>query len=88
MEHDFGFSLVESTNINKLKKDSVDGLEAANYFYQQLQLMHRTITPLLENLAKDPSKDIHWPDRDTKIKDFLKRIDEIAGNNPFEEIIK
>jgi preprotein translocase subunit SecE len=86
-DNDFGFSFVDQTNINKLKKDSSNGIEAAKYFYQQMQLMKRTIFPLLEKLSETPEKDIHWPNRDQKMKELMKKIEEISTNNPFHEIV-
>jgi hypothetical protein len=36
--------------------------------------------PLLNNLMKNPEKEmIHWPDREQKIKQFIKKINEYFG---------
>ena len=39
----------------------------------------KAIMPLLDNLAKDPEKDIHWPNRKEAIEAFRKKLIKIAG---------
>jgi len=58
-EHDFGFSFADTSEV----KDKVQGLRDM-------------IMPLLNNLMKNPEKDtIVWPDREKKIKAFIKKMD-------------
>ena len=62
-EEDFGFSFVDTNEIKEQAKDKVQGLRDM-------------IMPLLNNLMKDPDKDtILWPDREKKIKAFVKKMD-------------
>ena len=62
-EEDFGFSFVDTNEIKEQAKDKVQGLRDM-------------IMPLLNNLMKDPEKDtILWPDREKKIKAFVKKMD-------------
>lgn len=64
---DFGFTTVEPKDI-----------ERAEDVKNRLDRVIDLIEPFLDNLAKDPQKDIHWPDRDKKIKEFKKRLIDIA----------
>ena len=58
-EDDFGFSFSDTSEV----KDKVQGLRDM-------------IIPLLNNLMKNPEKDtIVWPDREKKIKAFIKKMD-------------
>ena len=62
-EEDFGFSFVDTNEIKEQAKDKVQGLRDM-------------IMPLLNNLMKNPEKDtILWPDREKKIKAFVKKMD-------------
>jgi hypothetical protein len=62
-EDDFGFSFADTTEIKAQTKDKVQGLRDM-------------IMPLLNNLMKNPEKDtIVWPDREKKIKAFIKKMD-------------
>jgi hypothetical protein len=71
-EFDFGFTSTTSDEIaapivTSKSNDVVDKLLKA-------------ITPLLDNLAKDPEKDvIHWPNRKEKIEAFRRKLYTIAG---------
>jgi phage-related tail protein len=72
VDFDFGFTSTTSDEIaapiiTSKSNDTVDKLLKA-------------ITPLLDNLAKDPDKDvIHWPNRKEKIEAFRKKLYTIAG---------
>lgn len=60
---DFGFSVVSE---NEIKSDQ-----------EKLEGLRKMIMPLLNNLMKDPDKDyIHWPNRDKKIKAFIKKMND------------
>lgn len=84
-DDDFGFSLVSEQELKKheefLKKkveeQSQVVVDTANQLTDKLHGLRNMIMPLLNNLAKDPSKEyILWPDRADKIKAFIKKIDE------------
>jgi len=63
-ENDFGFTFADSLDIQKSTEDKLAGLRAM-------------IMPLLNNLMKNPEKDtILWPDREKKIKAFIKKMDD------------
>jgi len=70
MSNDFGFSFVEDPS-EKLQNE-------AEFYKANMKLIVSKIMPLLENLAKDPSKDIHWPNRDVVMKKFIKEINDIV----------
>ena len=61
--NDFGFSVVSENDI-KPNQDKLIGLRDM-------------IMPLLNNLMKDLDKDyIHWPNREKKIKAFIKKMND------------
>lgn len=62
-DDDFGFSFADTEEIRATAVDKVQGLRDM-------------IMPLLNNLMKNPEKDtIVWPDREKKIKAFIKKMD-------------
>lgn len=64
---DFGFSFVDSNEI-KAKVETTEN---------KLEGLRNMIMPLLNNLMKDPDKDtILWPNREAKIKAFIKKMDD------------
>lgn len=67
-DNDFGFSFAHTDDIKLEANDKVQGLR-------------NMIMPLLNNLMKNPEKDtIVWPDREKKIKAFIKKMDEYINN--------
>lgn len=78
-EDDFGFSMVDPVNIEKLKKENIAVSEVTAFYKQQMLDMRNLILPLLKNLAKDPDKDIHWPNRDVKLQEFTDKLDAIVN---------
>ena len=66
-DDDFGFTFADSNEIQQkvaTTEDKLAGLRAM-------------IMPLLNNLMKNPEKDtILWPDREKKIKAFIKKMDD------------
>jgi hypothetical protein len=62
-EIDMGFDLVDHNEVS-----SSEDLKS------RLERVEQMVIPFLDNLAKDPHKDIHWPDRDVKIKDFKRKF--------------
>jgi hypothetical protein len=70
IENDFGFTTVSEEEL--FQNDSIDSMK------KKLELLRKMIMPLLINLKKDSDKDyIHWPDRNTKIDAFIKKMDKI-----------
>lgn len=64
---DFGFTFVDSNEI-KAKVETTEN---------KLEGLRNMIMPLLNNLMKNPEKDtILWPNRDKKIKEFIKKMDD------------
>jgi ElaB/YqjD/DUF883 family membrane-anchored ribosome-binding protein len=63
---DFGFTFTDSEEI----------LSKATQAEDKVQGLRKMIMPLLENLMKNPEKDtIVWPDREKRIKQFIKKMD-------------
>ena len=63
-DNDFGFSFAHTEDIKIEANDKVEGLR-------------KMIMPLLNNLMKNPEKDtIVWPEREKKIKAFIKKMDD------------
>jgi hypothetical protein len=66
-DDDFGFSFADSNEIQQKVASTED----------KLQGLRKMIMPLLNNLMKNPEKDtILWPDREKKIKAFIKKMDD------------
>lgn len=61
--YDFGFTMVDH-------KDEDETLDLE----RKLQAVENLVVPLLNNLMRDPKKDIHWPDRDKKLSKFKKDL--------------
>ena len=54
-----------------------DSKDAMIYTEDKLQGLRNMIMPLLNNLMKNPEMDtILWPNRDKKIKEFIKKMDD------------
>ncbi len=86
---DFGFSAVSEdelkANENKLKEHlSIKSSElqnVSNTYEQKLEALYKQIMPLLINLQKNPDKEyVFWPHRAEKIKEFIKKIDDIVND--------
>lgn len=72
-DHDFGFSFADSTEFTAEVDTTIEKLE-------KLRAM---ILPFLNNLKKNPEKDIiKWngKDRTKKIDDFIKKINDLVDN--------
>jgi len=69
-DYDFGFSTVPVHNPH---------VETA--LNDKLEKVKKLIIPFLDNLMKDPEKDIHWPDRDKKLAAFKKKLLKIMGDD-------
>lgn len=82
-EFDFGFTAVDEEELDN-SKNVIENLQSdkellngeLNHYKNNLESVRSMITPLLNNLMKNPEKDyIHWPDREEKIKAFIKKLD-------------
>jgi hypothetical protein len=66
-DDDFGFTFADSNEIQQKVASTEDKLAG----------LRAMIMPLLNNLMKNPEKDtILWPDREKKIKAFIKKMDD------------
>jgi len=62
-DDDFGFTTVPSKPVTV--EVTVE---------DRLERVKKLVLPLINNLMKDPDKDIHWPDRDKKLMDFKVKL--------------
>lgn len=67
---DFGFSTIEPTTTDPTEPS----YEEAKLRFTKV--MER-VDAFLTKLAKNPEKDIHWPNRDIKIEEFKKQLYDI-----------
>jgi hypothetical protein len=76
---DFGFTTVDESELESNKTFCEKNEDLQN----RLNLLYTSIIPLIDNLKKNPEKDyIFWPDRQTKVDAFLKKITAIyRGEN-------
>jgi hypothetical protein len=73
-DDDFGFTFADSKESQTKVISYEDRAIAAETKVEGLREM---IMPLLKNLMKDPEKDtILWPNREKKIKAFIKKMDD------------
>ena len=78
---DFGFTAVDEEELEAVqtatkKAESVSG--TAQVTQTKLDKLYNAITPLLNNLKKNPEKDyILWPDRLTKVEAFEDHLQKI-----------
>ena len=78
---DFGFTVVDESELEAVKKtqDTVnDAEQLATTTQDRLDKLYNAITPLLNNLKKNPEKEyILWPNRVDKVEkfeDLLRKI--------------
>ena len=84
---DFGFTAVDEADLGLTKQNAQDLEDEIELLKSELknskesmEAMRKLIMPLLNNLMKNPEKEmIHWPDREQKIKQFIKKINEYFG---------
>ncbi len=75
---DFGFTFVDSKETQTKVISFEDRAVSAEAKVAGLRSM---IMPLLNNLMKNPEKDtILWPNRDKKIKEFIKKMDDYINS--------
>lgn len=71
---DFGFTAVDEQELEAVQKASATATETAQTAEQlqaRLDNLYNAITPLLNNLKKNPEKEyILWPNRLSKVEEF------------------
>jgi len=86
---DFGFSAVSEDELKAIEKKLQSDLnqtssqleDVSRTYEQKLEALYKLIMPLLINLQKNPDKEyVFWPQRAEKVKDFVKKIDEIVND--------
>lgn len=69
---EFGEDLTDAVNEKELQ---------AALAQNKAQTMYKMILPLLNNLKKNPDKpNIVWPDREKKINEFIKKLDNVLSS--------
>jgi len=78
---DFGFTAVDEDELQAVQKTAAlanDAEQLATTNQEKLDKLYNAVTPLLNNLKKNPEKEyILWPDRLKKVEEFetyLQRI--------------
>ena len=78
---DFGFTAVDETELQAVQdaqKTVGDVSVTARTTQEKLDRLYNAITPLLNNLKKNPEKDyIYWPKRLDKIEQFNDALDKV-----------
>lgn len=78
---DFGFTAVDEEELQAVQvaKDTVEKLDTGlNVTQEKLDKLYNAITPLLENLKKNPEKEyILWPNRLSKVEAFETHLQKI-----------
>ena len=94
---DFGFTTVleddvvksiggaTKSDVSKLKKELKAAEKRSIEWGDKLQELYKLISPLLDNLARNPENEfIKWPNRDKKIADIRLKIDKIMQHPDYE----
>lgn len=80
-DFDFGFSLVDETELEAVQKAQTQLQSTATVAATtetKLTRLYNAIQPLLNNLKKNPEKEyILWPDRVAKVEKFQDHLDSI-----------
>ncbi len=78
-ENDFGFSTVDTAEIQGYNQSEIDSLKLENEdLNRRLDKMQVAINKLLTNLSKNPEQElIKWPNRLQKITEFKQKLDRI-----------
>jgi flagellar biosynthesis chaperone FliJ len=78
---DFGFTAVDEQELESVQKATTQLDRVANTAtttQEKLDKLYNAITPLLNNLKKNPEKEyILWPDRLTKVEAFEDHLQKI-----------
>ena len=75
LDNDFDFGIDFSDDLSvEVHEKTVQATKAQN----KAEAMYKAILPLLNNLKKNPDKpNIVWPDREKKIDEFIKKLDNV-----------
>lgn len=78
-DDDFGFSTVDTVEIQGYNQPEIDSLKFENEdLNRRLDKMQAAINKLLTNLSKNPEQElIKWPNRLEKINEFKQKLDRI-----------
>ena len=72
-DFDFGFDFSDDLTYAVNEKE-----QQAAIAQTKAETMYKMIMPLLNNLKKNPDKpNIVWPDREKKIDEFIKKLDNV-----------
>ena len=78
---DFGFTAVDEDDLHTVeisKKIAQESAATAEQLTERLDRLYNAITPLLNNLKKNPEKEyILWPNRLKKVEEFEDFIQKI-----------
>lgn len=78
---DFGFTAVDEDELNAVQEAKATITEVssnASTTQERLDKLYNAITPLLNNLKKNPEKEyILWPDRLSKVEAFEDHLQKI-----------
>lgn len=78
---DFGFTAVDEDELASVeisKKIADESVATAEQLQARLDKLYNAITPLLNNLKKNPEKDyILWPNRLSKVEEFETHLQKI-----------
>ena len=81
---DFGFTAVDEEEleaVQKVTKKAEASQTEASSAQERLDKLYNSITPLLNNLKKNPEKEyILWPNRLEKVEQFEDHIQKIYTN--------
>lgn len=81
---DFGFTAVDETELQAVQQTQAlanDAEQMASTAQEKLDKLYNAITPLLNNLKKNPEKEyILWPDRLAKVEAFETHLQKIYSN--------
>lgn len=78
---DFGFTAVDEDELEAVQQAEAtiqQTSQAASTTQERLDSLYNAITPLLNNLKKNPEKSyIHWPNRLEKVEQFEDHLQKI-----------
>ena len=80
-DFDFGFTAVDEAELEAVQQATTQVTETAqtaDQLQSRLDNLFNAITPLLNNLKKNPEKEyILWPNRLTKVEEFETKLQKI-----------
>ena len=81
---DFGFTAVDESDLEAVQKATNEVSQVTSTVettQEKLDKLYNAITPLLNNLKKNPEKEyILWPDRLKKVEAFETHLQKIYSN--------